>query len=89
MPLVRISSDILTLDLTILLYLGNTIAKGGYESSNVYYNCRIEFMNIGNIHQMRDSWQRVMSIAKSSYEGGDDYRWCSDLENTGWLKVYR
>jgi hypothetical protein len=66
--------------------LGNTIAKGGYESSNVYYNCRVEFMNIGNIHQMRDSWQRLMSIAKSSYEGGDDYRWCSDLENTGWLK---
>ncbi len=44
-------------------------------------------MNIGNIHTMRDSWQRLMSIAKSSYEGGDDYRWCSDLENTGWLKV--
>jgi hypothetical protein len=42
--------------------LGNAISyKGGYESSS-YTNCKILFMNIENFRQMRESWQKYISI---------------------------
>ena len=33
---------------------------GGFESMDHYRNCRIYFMNIQNIHVMRESYQKLV-----------------------------
>lgn len=40
--------------------LGNKISGKGYESTEYYTNCKIEFLNIPNIHVVRDSYNKVI-----------------------------
>eukprot|EP00002_Diphylleia_rotans_P039778 TRINITY_DN9312_c0_g1_i1.p1 TRINITY_DN9312_c0_g1~~TRINITY_DN9312_c0_g1_i1.p1 ORF type:complete len:1378 (+),score=270.24 TRINITY_DN9312_c0_g1_i1:71-4204(+) len=60
-------------------------AKGaGFENPDHYTNCQIVFMDIENIHVVRDSWRKLQEVAASLGQG-DDSRWYSALENTHWL----
>ena len=38
--------------------------NGGYENTKDYYtNCQIEFLNVDNIHAVRDSFKKMAEIA--------------------------
>eukprot|EP01125_Pyxidicula_operculata_P013798 TRINITY_DN4578_c0_g1_i5.p1 TRINITY_DN4578_c0_g1~~TRINITY_DN4578_c0_g1_i5.p1 ORF type:complete len:499 (-),score=53.95 TRINITY_DN4578_c0_g1_i5:120-1616(-) len=70
--------------------IGNVIgpSQGGYEYD--YKNCQMTFMNIENIHAMRDAWSALCNlITRSMQPNWDDEKWFSELENTGWLKYIK
>eukprot|EP00051_Salpingoeca_urceolata_P025349 m.452199 g.452199 ORF g.452199 m.452199 type:complete len:590 (+) comp20325_c4_seq4:86-1855(+) len=59
-------------------------AKGlGYEYASVYSDCEICFLNIHNIHVMRESLKRLREIC---YPMQDQQPWLSGLEASNWLK---
>ncbi|DAZ95474.1 TPA: hypothetical protein N0F65_001954 [Lagenidium giganteum] len=63
-------------------------AKGyGVESSVNYKNCTIEFMNIHNIHHMRDSMRKLASVCQSATT--DNLQWWGSVEDTKWLVFIR
>jgi hypothetical protein len=48
----------------------------------IYYpNCRLSFMNIDNIHTMRESFKQMVELCHRQ----KDYRWFSSLEGTRYL----
>lgn len=68
--------------------VANQAKGGGYEQIDNYTNCRIEFVNIENIHVMRDSLQRVLQLCRQNMvEASED--WYSQLVATSWLKHVR
>ncbi|CAK4066354.1 unnamed protein product [Aphanomyces euteiches] len=63
-------------------------AKGyGVESSLRYKQCTIDFMNIPNIHTMRDSAKRLKQLSLSLT--CDNLNWYGDVEETKWLYYIR
>lgn len=58
---------------------GNKVAGKGYESEEFYPNCRVEFLNIPNIHAVRDSYNKALRAAQ-----GDDSRFFSTLAESEW-----
>lgn len=59
-------------------------AKGyGSESEANYPNTELAFLNIHNIHVMRESLRKIREIC---FGVVDDGKWFGDLESTGWLK---
>lgn len=63
-------------------------AKGaGVESVENYQNAKLCFMNIDNIHVMRDSLKLLYDLLK----GGPrtEHRWLSSLDSTRWLEHLR
>lgn len=43
--------------------LANRLTKGGYENTSYYTNCDIEFLDIDNIHGVRDSITKMYEIS--------------------------
>uniref|UniRef100_K3X8T7 Myotubularin phosphatase domain-containing protein n=1 Tax=Globisporangium ultimum (strain ATCC 200006 / CBS 805.95 / DAOM BR144) TaxID=431595 RepID=K3X8T7_GLOUD len=63
-------------------------AKGyGVESTVNYKNCSISFMNIPNIHSMRDSMKRFRTLCQSTT--CDNLQWLGNVEDTKWLVYVR
>eukprot|EP00730_Choanoeca_flexa_P003422 TRINITY_DN11408_c0_g1_i4.p1 TRINITY_DN11408_c0_g1~~TRINITY_DN11408_c0_g1_i4.p1 ORF type:complete len:539 (+),score=70.23 TRINITY_DN11408_c0_g1_i4:2-1618(+) len=59
-------------------------AKGlGYESTANYPNCIMTFLNIHNIHVMRESLRKMRELV---WPKPDEAHWYQRLEATGWLK---
>ncbi|CAM9597501.1 unnamed protein product, partial [Heterosigma akashiwo] len=56
----------------------------GFESSQNYTTSRLRFMNIGNIHVMRDSLAKIHQLAMSP-AGVEEHQWGQSVEATGWL----
>ena len=56
---------------------------GGFENTNFYTNTVLEFLNIANIHAMRESLNKVQNITDLGAT------WMSQLENTNWLEHIR
>jgi hypothetical protein len=70
--------------------MANRAAGAGYESSANYPNTKLEFMNIGNIHVMRDSLRQLTALL--TYPGnvvGSDVYFGKQVEETGWLTHVR
>eukprot|EP00607_Mallomonas_marina_P007261 CAMPEP_0182417166 /NCGR_PEP_ID=MMETSP1167-20130531/1573_1 /TAXON_ID=2988 /ORGANISM="Mallomonas Sp, Strain CCMP3275" /LENGTH=181 /DNA_ID=CAMNT_0024590511 /DNA_START=473 /DNA_END=1019 /DNA_ORIENTATION=- len=67
--------------------MANRATGGGYESNTNYPNTRIEFMNIGNIHAMRDSCKSLANIVLSN--GSNDVNFGRLVEETQWLTHIR
>lgn len=82
--------------------IGNVIgpSQGGYELG--YEKCVVKFLNIENIHVVRESWilyekQLVYVvlisvrlrklIVRTINDVNDEINWLPELEDTGWLKV--
>jgi BMFP domain-containing protein YqiC len=60
-------------------------AKGaGFENTAQYGWCDIKFMNIENIHVMRDSFRKVMDLCLAT--GGYDSKWLNNLDSTQWME---
>jgi myotubularin-related protein 1/2 len=57
----------------------NTLMGMGYELASVYHNCVLEFLNVANIHVMRDSLKKLI---KSIHDPGG-------VESSGWLDHIR
>lgn len=60
----------------------NRLKGGGYESEDNYQNVEFVFLDIQNIHVMRESLRKVKDMC---FPVIDDAHWLSNLETTGWL----
>ncbi|XP_023396160.1 myotubularin-related protein 1 isoform X3 [Loxodonta africana] len=66
---------------------GRVPAKGGgYESESAYPNAELVFLEIHNIHVMRESLRKLKEIV---YPSIDEARWLSNVDGTHWLEYIR
>uniref|UniRef100_A0ACB8FG04 Myotubularin- protein 2 n=1 Tax=Sphaerodactylus townsendi TaxID=933632 RepID=A0ACB8FG04_9SAUR len=56
---------------------------GGYESEDAYQNAELVFLDIHNIHVMRESLRKLKEIVYPTIE---ESHWLSNLESTHWLE---
>lgn len=61
----------------------NKAKGGGYESEDAYQNVEVIFLDIHNIHVMRESLRKLKEVC---FPATDDQKWLSNIDNTGWLK---
>lgn len=65
------------------MYLVSQATGGGYESDDAYHNTELLFLDIHNIHVMRESLKKVKDIV---YPNVEESHWLSSLESTHWLE---
>ena len=53
----------------------------GTEDISRYSDCKLQHLDIPNIHHVRDSYDALLQLALSS----NNSKWLSALESTGWL----
>ncbi|KAM5221320.1 myotubularin isoform 2-T2 [Ctenodactylus gundi] len=63
--------------------VANKATGGGYESDDTYHNAELFFLDIHNIHVMRESLKKVKDIV---YPNVEESHWLSSLESTHWLE---
>lgn len=63
--------------------IANKAKGGGYESEDAYQNVEVIFLDIHNIHVMRESLRKLKEIC---FPANDDQKWLSAVESTLWLK---
>jgi hypothetical protein len=70
---------------------GNLAVGRGFEFSANYGGSKLLFMNIENIHAMRESCKRIVELGVTAWRscGEGDTRWWSHLEATRWLEHIR
>ncbi|KAM7397816.1 hypothetical protein PAMA_005916 [Pampus argenteus] len=61
----------------------NKMKGGGYESEDAYQNAELMFLDIHNIHVMRESLRKLKDVV---YPNIEDSHWLSNLESTHWLE---
>ncbi|XP_041926775.1 myotubularin-related protein 1a isoform X2 [Alosa sapidissima] len=64
----------------------NKAKDGGYESENFYPNVELNFLDIPNIHVMRESLRKLKEVV---YPTIDDQHWLSTIDGTHWLEYIR
>ncbi|XP_020140771.1 phosphatidylinositol-3-phosphate phosphatase MTMR1 isoform X3 [Microcebus murinus] len=64
----------------------NKAKGGGYESESAYPNAELVFLEIHNIHVMRESLRKLKEIV---YPSIDEARWLSNMDGTHWLEYIR
>jgi len=63
--------------------MANIVNGGGYENVDHFYeNAELEFLDIHNIHVMRESLRKVKEMC---FPVIDDQRWQSNIDNSQWL----
>lgn len=63
--------------------IANKAKGGGYESEDAYQNAELVFLDIHNIHVMRESLRKLKELV---YPNIDETKWLSGVESTYWLK---
>nr|CAI5868709.1 unnamed protein product [Callosobruchus analis] len=63
--------------------MANKAKGGGYESEDAYQNAELVFLDIHNIHVMRESLRKLKELC---YPNIDETKWLSGVEATYWLK---
>lgn len=66
----------------------NNLTGGGTESSSIPH-ARVSFLNIGNIHAMRESIDNIRALVQSAGGSELDLAWGSRVEDTRWLAHVR
>lgn len=66
--------------------VANKARGGGYENEDFYQNAEVMYLDIPNIHAMRESWRKLKDLC---YPGLEENRWHSNLESTLWLEHIR
>lgn len=56
---------------------------GGFESESFYPNAEMNFLEIPNIHVMRESLRKLKEVL---YPTIDEARWHSAIDHTHWLE---
>ncbi|KAK2852116.1 hypothetical protein Q5P01_008392 [Channa striata] len=64
----------------------NKAKDGGYESENFYPNVELNFLEIPNIHVMRESLRKMKDVL---YPTIDEAHWHSAIDQTHWLEYIR
>ncbi|XP_076829823.1 myotubularin-related protein 1a isoform X9 [Brachyhypopomus gauderio] len=64
----------------------NKSKDGGYESENIYPNVELNFLDIPNIHVMRESLRKLKDVV---YPTIDELHWHSGIDTTHWLEYIR
>lgn len=64
----------------------NKAKDGGYESESFYTNVDLNFLEIPNIHVMRESLRKVKDVV---YPTIDEARWHSAIDQTHWLEYIK
>uniref|UniRef100_A0A8C3XRE4 phosphatidylinositol-3,5-bisphosphate 3-phosphatase n=1 Tax=Chelydra serpentina TaxID=8475 RepID=A0A8C3XRE4_CHESE len=64
----------------------NKAKGGGYENESAYPNAELVFLEIHNIHVMRESLRKLKEIV---YPSIDEARWLSNVDSTHWLEYIR
>ncbi|XP_034020108.1 myotubularin-related protein 1a isoform X2 [Thalassophryne amazonica] len=64
----------------------NKAKDGGYESENFYTNVELNFLEIPNIHVMRESLRKMKEVV---YPTIDEAHWHSAIDQTHWLEYIR
>ncbi|VDP10373.1 unnamed protein product [Soboliphyme baturini] len=59
----------------------NRAKGGGFESSENYNDCEVEFLGLPNIHSIRYSFQKLRSMCWEETEAS----WFQNLENCQWI----
>ena len=67
--------------------IANRTQGYGYENCTYYPGCDISFYGIGNIHAVRDAYQKVSSLCLSF--STNDVEWNKLVEDTKWLGMVR
>lgn len=62
--------------------VGNAVTGKGYENKDNYKNTDVVFLDIHNIHKVRDSYKKLMTACMSQENVS---KWFSSLENSGWF----
>lgn len=62
--------------------VANKAKGGGFESEDAYQNAELLFLDIHNIHVMRESLRKLKDIC---FPTRDDAHWLSSVESTHWL----
>ncbi|XP_043275245.1 myotubularin-related protein 2 isoform X2 [Venturia canescens] len=63
--------------------VANKAKGGGYESEDAYQNAELVFLDIHNIHVMRECLRKLKELCFPTI---DEARWLSGIESTVWLK---
>uniref|UniRef100_A0A8C1WFL5 phosphatidylinositol-3,5-bisphosphate 3-phosphatase n=1 Tax=Cyprinus carpio TaxID=7962 RepID=A0A8C1WFL5_CYPCA len=64
----------------------NMAKDGGYENESFYINVELNFLEIPNIHVMRESLRKLKEVV---YPAIDQQRWFSSVDSTHWLEYIR
>nr|XP_020450588.1 myotubularin-related protein 2-like isoform X1 [Monopterus albus] len=64
----------------------NKAKDGGYESETFYPNVELNFLEIPNIHVMRESLRKMKDVV---YPTIDEDHWHSSIDQTHWLEYIR
>ncbi|XP_023119370.2 myotubularin-related protein 1a isoform X1 [Amphiprion ocellaris] len=64
----------------------NKAKDGGYESESFYSNVELNFLEIPNIHVMRESLRKMKDVV---YPTIDEAHWHSVIDQTHWLEYIR
>ncbi|XP_060791927.1 myotubularin-related protein 1a isoform X1 [Neoarius graeffei] len=64
----------------------NKAKDGGYESESFYPNAEINFLEIPNIHVMRESLRKLKEVV---YPTIDEFHWHSAIDATHWLEYIK
>lgn len=66
--------------------VANKARGGGYENEDFYQNAEVVYLDIPNIHAIRESWRKLKELC---YPGLNEHKWHSNLEATQWLEHIR
>ncbi|XP_039531879.1 myotubularin-related protein 1b isoform X1 [Pimephales promelas] len=64
----------------------NKTKDGGYENESFYINVELNFLEIPNIHVMRESLRKLKEVV---YPAIDQQHWFSSVDSTHWLEYIR
>lgn len=62
--------------------VANKARGGGYENEDFYQNAEVIYLDIPNIHAVRESWKKLKELV---YPGTNEQKWHNILEATQWL----
>mmetsp|Transcript_41755 Transcript_41755/g.37181 ORF Transcript_41755/g.37181 Transcript_41755/m.37181 type:complete len:102 (+) Transcript_41755:1374-1679(+) len=58
----------------------------GFEDTKWYKNCEIYFMDIENIHHVRESYRKLLNLCYSP-DSSTTSKWNSQVDSTGWIEI--
>ncbi|GAA6071454.1 myotubularin-related protein 1b isoform X2, partial [Tachysurus ichikawai] len=64
----------------------NKAKDGGYENESFYPNVELNFLEIPNMHVIRESLRKLKEVVYPSF---DEQRWFSSVDATHWLEYLR
>ena len=67
--------------------MANRTGGYGYENTSNYVGTTLQFCNIGNIHAVRDAYQKMCALCLAP--AAQDLQWPSLVEDTKWLSSIR